>query len=113
MFSLAVDFNEVRDGEVRGLAERIEGAGEPHEGDRVWVNDGSETAWATITRIERGLIYLAVDWDTFGEPIRHHEPTGAWWSMSSGAQALTDGHSSASGHRSADAERNLAAPVPA
>jgi hypothetical protein len=78
MFRLLADFNEVRDDRVRGLVESLVGTGSVVAGDRILVHDGGEEAAGTVERIENGLIYVLVDWSTFG-PTRRTHYDRKWW----------------------------------
>jgi hypothetical protein len=70
-----VDFNDVSDGIVTGLASTLTGAARPLSGDRVLLHDdGQHEMWATVTRVHKGLVDAAVEWATWRqaqrEPVR-------------------------------------------
>jgi hypothetical protein len=86
MFRLLTDFNEIDGDRVRGLEEDLQLVEELHQarsiqpGDRVLVHDGGEEAAGVVDRVENGLIYVLVDWSTFGPERRVHSgPHGVWW----------------------------------
>jgi hypothetical protein len=70
MFRLLADFNEIHEDRVRGLVETLEGPRSVTAGDRILVHDGGEEATGKVEQVENGLIYVLVDWSTFG-PIRN------------------------------------------
>lgn len=80
MLRLLTDFNEIDGDCVRGLLEDVEGDRPPEPGDRLLVHDGGEEAAGTVRRIENGLVYVEVDWSTFG-PARtvYAGPHGVEW----------------------------------
>lgn len=94
MFRLLTDFNEIDGDRVRGLVEDVQPVEEarPIEpGDRVLVHDGGEEAAGVVDRIENGLIYVLVDWSTFGpERSVHTGPHGVWWAALSDHVRMQD-----------------------
>jgi hypothetical protein len=91
MFRLMLDFNDAtRDGLFRALQEYAEGPRPLRKGDTVLAHDdGEHEAWASVEQTEGDLVFIAVDWDTFGEPGRlrtHWEPSGMWWAMIRGSE---------------------------
>lgn len=65
MHRLRVDFNDVSDGLVRGLAKRVTGPGPLNVGDPIVVHDGSGEAEGTVASISDGLVRVAVDLTTW------------------------------------------------
>jgi hypothetical protein len=66
MIRLMVDFNDVQDGIVTGLAESLSGSHAAGVGDRVLLHDdGEHEMWATVTSVRHGLIEAAVEWTTW------------------------------------------------
>jgi hypothetical protein len=80
MFTLLVDFNEIRDDRVRGLQRYATGPRALEPEDRVLVHDdGEEEAWGAVEAVEGGLVHVRVDWATFGPAGRfHYLPNGGW-----------------------------------
>jgi hypothetical protein len=67
MLKLTVDFNAVANGLVRGLQEDALGDGEPVEGALIVLDDGEgNEALGTVREVRDGLVFAAIDWDTFG-----------------------------------------------
>jgi hypothetical protein len=61
-----VDFNDVQDGIVTGLAEGFSGSNAAGVGDRVLLyDDGEHEMWATVTGVRRGLVDAVVEWTTW------------------------------------------------
>ncbi len=61
-----VDFNDVQDGIVTGLAESLSGSKAAGVGDRVLLHDdGEHEMWATVTGVRRGLVDTVVEWTTW------------------------------------------------
>jgi hypothetical protein len=68
MIRLLVDFNNTRDGVVKGALRRLQGDGAQRVdvGDRIFLTDGDEHwSWGRVTRIERGLLFAEIDWSTW------------------------------------------------
>lgn len=77
MIRLMVDFNDVQDGIVTGLAESLSGSHATGVGDRLLLHDdGEHEMWATVTSVRHGLIEAVVEWATW-RPARRH-PVHSW-----------------------------------
>lgn len=77
MIRLMVDFNDVQDGIVTGLAESLSGSHAAGVGDRALLHDdGEHEMWATITSVRRGLVDATVEWATW-RPARQQR-TRTW-----------------------------------
>jgi hypothetical protein len=71
MLRLLVDFNEIRDGVVRGLPEDVDGGADLVPGDHIVLHDGGEhEALGTVERLDNDLIYVQINMVTFGPPGR-------------------------------------------
>ena len=66
MLRLMVDFNDVRDGVVTGLAESVTGTRRASIGDRILLHDdGEHEMWGTVTSTRSGLVDATVEWTTW------------------------------------------------
>jgi hypothetical protein len=91
MFRLLTDFNEIDGDRVRGLVEDLEGPRPITVGDRLLVYDGGDEAAGTVERIDHGLVYVIVDWSTFGPARRIHSgPHGVWWAARGDYRLMED-----------------------
>jgi hypothetical protein len=79
MFKLRVDFNDVREGHVRGLVEDASGPRALRTGDRVLLHDDEHEAWGTVSAVEGGLVRAAIDCASWGPPRHREVQPVAWW----------------------------------
>lgn len=68
MLTLTIDFNAQADGLVRGLQTGVSGDGELTRGVPVILIDGEgSAALGSLRDVRDGLVFAAVDWDTYGD----------------------------------------------
>lgn len=84
MFKLLADFNEIEDGVVKGLLEDATGPRPLRVKDRVLLHDdGEHEVWGVVGNIEKGLVSVTLDWDTWGPAGRYRiQSKDSYWVIS-------------------------------